>query len=150
METSIADLKANKQRPVQPNEPNLQPAPVIQQPQSQPQPQQMMNTMQMAPQPQQLMNSAPIQAFQTPAYNLQQNNSYPMDMSLHYSKFKDIGILLLISMICFSTPFQDIVAKNIPTFSSTNTGKHTNMMGCLFISSILTSLFGIYKTFGNE
>ena len=74
---------------------------------------------------------------------------YPMILNNNFVNMKDTGILLLLSMILFSTPFQDTIVRNIPFFTSTNTGKHVNMTGCLFIASLLTSLFTIYKTFGN-
>lgn len=143
METSIADLRANKQKasapvptqgaPVPTQAPTIQtqiPTPMAQ--------------------PQMVNQMLPPMGLQQPAYNIQQQQQFPMDLSIYYAKMKDLGILLLLAMICFSTPFQDILVRNIPMFASTNTGKHTNMMGCLCISSILTSFFAIYKTFGNE
>ena len=149
METSIAELRANKQNPNQqmqaPQPPQMQmqapqpPQQIHQQPLPQPT---------QAPQPMQHQ----LQQMQQPAQWSQQtgNIQYPMDMSLHYNKIKDIGVLLLLCMIMFSTPFQDILVKNLPFLTSTNTGKHTNMMGCLMIASMVSSSFTVYKTFGIE
>ena len=74
----------------------------------------------------------------------------PLDISVYYSKWKDLVILSLLCMICFSTPVQDIIAKTFPYLSSNLQSKHTNMTGCFFISSICVSFFTIYKTFSNE
>ena len=151
METSIAELRANKQNPNQqmqvPQPPQMQMHPPQQV--QQPLPQQMQ-----APQPTQAPQPMQhqLQQMQQPAQWSQQmgNIQYPMDMSLHYNKIKDIGVLLLLCMIMFSTPFQDILVKNLPFLTSTNTGKHTNMMGCLMIASMVSSSFTVYKTFGIE
>ena len=155
METSIAELKSGLQQP--PPQAQMQPPP---QAQMQPPPQ-----AQMQPPPQAQMQSPPqaqmqpiisqqpsaLQSFAFQQPQVQQNHvSYPMDVSVYYSKWKDIGVLLLIAMLCFSTPFQDVIVKSFPIFTSSQPSKHVNMMGCLVIASILTSVFTFYKTFVNE
>lgn len=161
METSIAELKSGLQQ--QPTKPPIQsPSPPMQSPSPQMQPQ---FQAQMQPQPQAQMQPQPqaqmqqltqpqiypttMQSF-AQQQSLPQTGGYPLDVSVYYSKWKDIGVLLLIAMLCFSTPFQDIIVKSFPIFTSSQSSKHVNMTGCLVIASILTSVFTFYKTFVNE
>ena len=163
METPISQLRSTQQQPQQPQQPIQQ-----QQPQQPHQPHQQQT---IQPQSMQHISQQPIQShvyqqpFQPPSQQQHMYNGgfqnafgqqdiqaiqYPLDMSVYYSKWKDIVVLSILCMICFSTPVQDIIAKTFPYLTSNIQSKHTNMTGCLFISSMCVTFFSIYKTFSNE
>lgn len=145
METSIQALKANQSQQAQAPVQQAQPMSTL--------PQQVQPTFpqQVQVQPvQQSVQMAPISPMQQMYNNTLPMNEYPMNLGMSYSKMKDSGVLLLIAMIYFSTPMQDTLAKSIPFFASSYTGKHTNMMGCLLLAGLVTSSYTFYKTFGNE
>ena len=161
METPISQLRSAQQQPQQPQQQIQQQQP--QQPQQHIQQQQPQQPQQQIHQ--QTIQPQSMQQFQPPTQQQQMYNGgfqnafgqqdiqaiqYPLDMSVYYSKWKDIVVLSILCMICFSTPVQDIIAKTFPYLTSNIQSKHTNMTGCLFISSMCVTFFSIYKTFSNE
>ncbi len=68
-------------------------------------------------------------------------------LDVNSTLLKDVITLLFLSTLCYSTPFQDIVIKSLPFLGDKEYGKHVNMMGCIFISIIVSVLYGSYKYF---
>ena len=148
METAITDLKSKKipQQQIPQQQISQQQIPQQQIPQ-----QQMLQ--QQIPQQQMLQHQIPqqqmLQHQMLQPHNHKTIDSYPMDVNVNFSKWRETGVLLLLTMLFFSTPFQDTLTKTFPSLLSTNMGKHANMQGCMLISTLLVSSFTIYKTFGN-